>query len=79
MAMESSAGELHLAALELSLWDSSQNSHQKKSSDISQYIQCVLHSLYPFNNPEEILSAVKMIYSTELFIVLIYTLWHHQA
>lgn len=46
----------------------------KKSSDISQYMQCVLHSLYPFNNPEEILSAVKMIYSTELFIVLIYTL-----
>lgn len=46
----------------------------KMSSDISQYIQHALHSSSPFNNPEETLSAVKMIYSTELFFVLIYTL-----
>lgn len=46
----------------------------KKSCEISQYMQCTLHSLSPFNTPEETLSAVKMMYYAKLFIVLIYTL-----
>lgn len=74
MAMESSAGEAALSSTGVESMRLISKLTSKKSSDISQYMQCVLHSLYPFNNPEEILSAVKMIYSTELFIVLIYTL-----
>lgn len=72
--MESSAGEAALSSTGVESMRLISKLTSKKSSDISQYMQCVLHSLYPFNNPEEILSAVKMIYSTELFIVLIYTL-----
>lgn len=72
--MESSAGEAALSSTGVESMRLISKLTSEKSSDISQYMQCVLHSLYPFNNPEEILSAVKMIYSTELFIVLIYTL-----
>lgn len=72
LAMESSAGQAMLrAALELS---PRLISKLKKSCEISQYMQCTLHSLSPFNAPEETLSAIKMKYYAKLFILLIYTL-----